>query len=90
VGRNHQAQIAFNKLKGSTPIRTDVDISSFPAYQQAAAKSFRGDTLVHSVVQGEAMNPQFQQSLDDAVTQLVSNKNVDAFVSALKNAASQG
>jgi glucose/mannose transport system substrate-binding protein len=65
-------------------------MSSFPAYQQAAAKSFRGDTLVQSVVQGEAMNPQFQQSLDDAVTQLVSNKNVDAFVSALKNAASQG
>jgi glucose/mannose transport system substrate-binding protein len=85
-----EAQIAFNKLKGSTPIRTDVDMSSFPAYQQAAAKSFRGDTLVQSVVQGEAMNPQFQQSLDDAVTQLVANKNVDAFVSALKNAASQG
>jgi glucose/mannose transport system substrate-binding protein len=85
-----EAQIAFNKLKGSTPIRTDVDMSSFPAYQQAAAKSFRGDTLVQSVVQGEAMNPQFQQSLDDAVTQLVSNKNVEAFVLALKNAASQG
>jgi glucose/mannose transport system substrate-binding protein len=85
-----EAQIAFNKEKGSTPIRTDVDMSSFPAYQQAAAKSFRSDSLVQSVVQGEAMNPQFQQSLDDAVTQLVANKKVDSFVSALNSAASQG
>lgn len=83
------AQIAFNKLKGSTPIRTDVDMSSFPAYQQAAAKSYRGDALVQSVVQGEATTPQFQQALDDAVTQLVATKDVNAFVKALGNAAAQ-
>jgi glucose/mannose transport system substrate-binding protein len=84
-----EAQVAFNKQKGATPIRTDVDMSSFPPYQQAAAQDFRSNKLVWSVVQGEAMTPKFQQALDDAVTQLVQTKSVDAFASALGSAASQ-
>ena len=80
-------QLAFSKDKGSTPIRTDVPIDSLPPYQQQAAQSFRGDTLVQSIVQGEAMSPQFQQSLDDAVTQFIQSKNVDDFAQSLATAA---
>lgn len=82
-----EVQLAFNKLKGSTPVRTDVDTSSLPAYQQGAAKSFRGDKLVQSIVHGQAMNPQFQQAFYDAVTQFVQSKNVDSFAQALASAA---
>ena len=76
-------QLAFSKEKGSTPIRTDVPTDSLPAYQQQAAKSFRGDALVQSIVHGEAMSPQFQQSFYDAVTQFVQSKDVNAFTQAL-------
>jgi glucose/mannose transport system substrate-binding protein len=82
-----EGQLAFNKEKGSTPLRTDVDVSSLPKYQQAAAQSFKSDQIVQSVVHGEAMNPQFSQALTDAVTQFAQSKNVDAFVQALANAA---
>lgn len=80
-------QLAFSKHKGSTPIRGDVPTDSLPAYQQQAATSFRGDDLVQSIVHGEAMSPQFQQSFYDAVTQFVQSKDVDAFVKALDAAA---
>jgi glucose/mannose transport system substrate-binding protein len=80
-------QLAFNKAKGSTPVRTDVDTSSLPPYQRKAADSYRGDAPVYSVVHGEAMNPQFQQAFFDAVTQFVQTKKVDTFVRALSNAA---
>jgi glucose/mannose transport system substrate-binding protein len=81
------AQLAFNKEKGSTPVRTDVDVSTLPKYQQAAAKSFRSDSHVQSIVHGEAMNPQFQLAFSDAVTQFVQSKDVDTFVQALAAAA---
>lgn len=80
-------QLAFNKEKGSVPLRTDVDVTSLSPYQQQSAKSFAGDAIVQSVVHGEAMTPQFTQAMFDAVTQFAQSKNVDAFVQALANAA---
>jgi glucose/mannose transport system substrate-binding protein len=80
------SQLAFNKEKGATPVRTDVDVSSLPPYQQQAAKEFRSDKLVWSIAHGEATSPQFQQSFYDAVTQFMQSKDVDSFVAALKSA----
>jgi glucose/mannose transport system substrate-binding protein len=77
------AQLAFNKEKGSTPVRTDVDVSSLPTYQQQAAKDFRDDSLVWSIAHGEATSPQFQQSFYDAVAQFMQSKETDSFVQAL-------
>ena len=68
-------------------MRTDVDVSTLPKYQQAAAESFRSDSHVQSIVHGEAMNPQFQLAFSDAVTQFVQSKDVDTFVQALAAAA---
>jgi glucose/mannose transport system substrate-binding protein len=82
-----ETQLAFNKEKGSTPLRTDVDVSSLPKYQQGAAESFKNDRLVQSIVHGEAMNPQFAQALNDAVTQFAQTKDVDAFTQTLTSAA---
>lgn len=83
-----EVQLAFNKIKGSTPIRTDVDVSSLPPYQQAAAKSYRSDALVWSITHGEATAPTFQQGFYDAVTQFVQSKDVGSFVSQLTSAVS--
>jgi glucose/mannose transport system substrate-binding protein len=80
-------QLAFNKEKGSTPIRTDVDTSSLPPYQQAAAESFKSDRIIQSIVHGEAMDPQFQQSLADAITQFVQSKDVGSLTQALTSAS---
>ncbi|MFE9093519.1 ABC transporter substrate-binding protein [Streptomyces sp. NPDC007264] len=81
-----ESQLAFNKAKGSTPVRTDVDVSSLGAYQQAAAQDFRKETLVSTLVHGEATSPRFQQSFFDAVNQLNASHDVDAFVKALDGA----
>jgi glucose/mannose transport system substrate-binding protein len=82
-----ETQLAFNKEKGSTPVRTDVDVSSLPPYQQQAAKDYRENALVWSIAHGEATSPQFQQSFYDAVTQFMQSKDTDSFVQALKSAS---
>jgi len=76
-------QIAFNKLKGAIPWRTDVDPSVFPPYQQYSMAAYKSLTLVSSVSQGLAAPPAFVQALNDAVTQFGVSKNVDAFIQAL-------
>jgi glucose/mannose transport system substrate-binding protein len=82
-----ETQLAFSKAKGSVPMRTDVDVSSLPKYQQGAAASFKSDEITQSIVHGEAMNPQFSQALSDAVTQFAQSKDVNAFTKTLAAAA---
>jgi glucose/mannose transport system substrate-binding protein len=52
-------------------------------------KSFTSDALLPTWVHGEAAPAAFQQALDDAITQFVVDKNVDAFCSALVQAAKE-
>lgn len=87
VGKK-DVQLAFNKDKGSTPVRTDVDTSSLPPYQQDAAKSWKSDKLVNTIVHGAAMNPQFVQSFFEGVTQFLQTKNSAALTKTLQTAAS--
>lgn len=79
-------QLAFSKAKGSVPIRSDVDVSSLTPYQQSAAASLRGDTVVWSIVHGEAMSPQFQQGFYDAVATYVRSRDTKAFRDTLTDA----
>jgi glucose/mannose transport system substrate-binding protein len=82
-----ETQLVFSRAKGSVPTRTDVDVSSLPPYQRASAKAFKDGNIVQSVVQGEAMNPQFAQAMLDAITLFAQNKDVSALTKALANAA---
>ncbi|MDD7464928.1 MAG: ABC transporter substrate-binding protein [Actinomycetaceae bacterium] len=53
-----EGQIAFNKIKGSIPARsdlTDEEIGEFSAYQQDAMKSFKADKIVSSIAHGAAL-----------------------------------
>ena len=84
-----EAQEAFNPLKGSIPARTDVDKSKFDAYHQWSMDSFAKDKLLPSCVHGVAAPPAFKQSLEDAVTAFIVDKNVDNFANALVQAAKE-
>ena len=84
-----EAQEAFNRLKGSIPARTDVDRSKFDGYHQWSMDSFAKDKLVPSCVHGEAAPAAFQQTLNDAVTAFVVDKNIDNFANALVKAAQE-
>jgi glucose/mannose transport system substrate-binding protein len=79
-------QLAFSRAKGSVPIRSDVDVSSLSPYQQSAAKSLRTDTVLLSIVHGEAMPPRFQQGFYDAVATYVRSHDVTAFRDTLTDA----
>jgi len=84
-----EAQEAFNRLKGSIPARTDVDRSKFDGYHQWSMDSFAKDKLVPSCVHGEAAPAAFQQTLNDAVTAFVVDKNIDNFANTLVKAAQE-
>ena len=81
-----ETQLAFSKAKGSVPIRTDVDVSSLTPYQQSAAKALRSDTVLWSIVHGEAMRPQLQQGFYDAVATYVRSRDAKAFRTTLTDA----
>jgi glucose/mannose transport system substrate-binding protein len=82
-----EAQEAFNPLKGSIPIRSDVDRTKFGPYHNWSMDSFAKDKQVPSVVQGSAAPASFQQALYDATVTFVTDKNTDAFAKALVQAA---
>ena len=82
-----EAQEAFNALKGSIPVRTDVDKNKLSAYQRWSMASFEHDVLLASCVHGEAVPTTFQQELNDAISFFVADTNVDRFTGALVQAA---
>ncbi|GAB3164809.1 extracellular solute-binding protein [Myceligenerans halotolerans] len=50
-----EGQVAFNKIKGSIPARTDVDRDEFTEYQRLAITSFEEDAIVSSLAHGAAV-----------------------------------
>ncbi|GMA56532.1 ABC transporter substrate-binding protein [Alicyclobacillus sacchari] len=84
-----QGQDEFNPLKGSIPPRTDANMSLFDTYSKEAMSDFKKDSLVPSLANGEAANPAFETAATQAVTMLISTKNVNEFISALNTAAEE-
>jgi glucose/mannose transport system substrate-binding protein len=80
--------LAFNKVKGSVPVRNDVDVSSLPDYQQAASKALWHDKVLLSITHGELMSSNFQQAFYDAVAAFVGSKNQRAFIDTLQSSIS--
>ena len=79
-----KVSLEFNKLKGSVPIRDDVDVASLPPYQRQASKALFSDKIVLSMTHGEVMSTNFQQALYDAVASYASSKNADGFIDTLQ------
>jgi glucose/mannose transport system substrate-binding protein len=83
-----KVQIAFNKLKGSVPYRTDVSTSSLGVYQRGAAKTLATGTLVASLVHGQQLvAASVSQAFSDATTVLEANQDGKAFAKAMDAAA---
>jgi glucose/mannose transport system substrate-binding protein len=80
-----KTSLEFNKVKGSVPIRNDVDVASLPAYQREASKSLWNDKILLSITHGELMPTGFQQAIYDAVATFVQSENPDAFINTLQN-----
>jgi glucose/mannose transport system substrate-binding protein len=82
-----EAQETFNALKGSIPVRADVDKGKLGAYQRWSMASFHQDALLASCVHGEAAPATFQQELNDAISLFVADRNVERFTMTLVHAA---
>jgi glucose/mannose transport system substrate-binding protein len=80
-----KTSLEFNKVKGSVPIRNDVDVASLPAYQRQASESLWHDRILLSITHGELMSSEFQVAIYDAVAAFVQSKNSDAFIDTLQN-----
>jgi len=75
-----KVQLAFNKLKGSAPVRSDVSTKTLGKYQQGAAKVLANGKKVPSLVHGQALvAAAVGQAYADAVTLLQANKDVAKF-----------
>jgi glucose/mannose transport system substrate-binding protein len=80
-----KVSLEFNKLKGSVPIRSDVDVASLPQYQRQASESLFNDRVLLSMTHGELMSSDFQGALYDAVAAYGGSKNANAFIDTLQN-----
>ena len=80
-----KTSLEFNKVKGSVPIRDDVDVASLPPYQRQASKALFNDKILLSMTHGEVMSTDFQQALYDAVAVLLGSKNADGFIDTLQS-----
>ena len=77
-------QLAFNKLKGSAPVRSDVSTKTLGKYQQGAAKVLATGKRVPSLVHGQAnVAAAVGQAYADSVTLLQANKDVAKFSKAM-------
>jgi glucose/mannose transport system substrate-binding protein len=79
-------QLDFNAVKGSVPVRTDVDVSSLSAYQQDAARSLREETLLLSAAHGEVVDPRVHVALYEAVAGYAANRDAGAFADTIEKA----
>ena len=77
------AQLTFNKIKGSIPARTDVKPDGFSTYQQAAMKDFKEVPIVSSIAHGAFFNDTATTEIYTAMSKFYQDKNADNLASAL-------
>lgn len=85
-----EGQIAFNKVKGSIPARSDLsdaEKGEFSEYQQNAMESFGKDTIVSSIAHGAALPVKMSNAINDAVAKFVEGgSSLDEFQQELVKA----
>lgn len=82
-----EAQDVFNPLKGSIPARIDADPEKYDAYGKDTIEDFKTAELFPSLAHGSAASEGFVTKANQAVNIFVTQRDVDNFVKALKNAA---
>ncbi|MDR1806840.1 MAG: ABC transporter substrate-binding protein [Propionibacteriaceae bacterium] len=81
-------QIAFNKVKGSIPARTDIDLKSegFSDYQQSSAAAFADNLIVGSIQHGAAATIAQGNAANAAVSEFTTSAMGDAEIATLQAA----
>jgi glucose/mannose transport system substrate-binding protein len=84
------AQIRFNKAKGSIPPRGDVSASEFPQFQQDQMEDFGNvDTQPPSIQHGLALPPEQRTSVVEAISAFIGNYDVESAADELVSAVQQ-
>jgi glucose/mannose transport system substrate-binding protein len=78
--------LAFNAVKGSVPLRTDVSLDTLSPYLQQSAKVLRNGSVLLSIVHGEAMSTTFEQGFYDGVSAFADSRDNAVFIDALQDA----
>jgi glucose/mannose transport system substrate-binding protein len=79
-------ELAFARVKGSAPLRKDVDPSSLPTYQQSAYQAMNTGAILLSITHGELLSPQFQQAMYDGVAAFAQSRSAKAFTDKIQQA----
>lgn len=82
-------QDAFNPLKGSIAARTDSDLSKYNAYSQAAARDWRSNRIVGSLVHGAVAPESFMSQFGTVMDIFMAAKNSRAAANAAQAIATQ-
>ncbi|RKX56084.1 MAG: carbohydrate ABC transporter substrate-binding protein, partial [Thermotoga sp.] len=84
-----EGQHDFNKAKGSIPARMDVDISDYNEYLKSAARDWKKDAIVPSVIHGAAASEGWATEYKDAINLFISRPNVSYTQKVLERAAAE-
>lgn len=79
-----EGQTQFNQVKGSIPARTDIDLSTFSKYQQAASASFKNDAIVPSIQHGAAATIAQGNAANAAISKFTTSSMADANLTTLQ------
>ncbi len=86
---SREGQDAFNPLKGSIAARTDSDLSKYNAYLQSAAKDWKSNKIVGSLVHGAVAPESFGGQFGTVMEIYLNGKNSKAAANAAQAIANQ-
>lgn len=84
---SREGQDAFNPKKGSIPARTDGDPGLYDAYLRSAMADFAGNRIVPSVAHGAAASQGWVNQINQVMSTLLTEKNLDDAVAGFLRAA---
>ncbi len=87
---SREGQDAFNPKKGSIPARTDGDPRLYDAYLRSAMADFAGNRIVPSVAHGAAASQGWVNQINQVMSLLITEKNLDEAVAGFVRAAKAG
>jgi glucose/mannose transport system substrate-binding protein len=82
-----QGQDTFNPLKGSIAARMDSDVSKYNTYSQSAARDWRRNRIVGSMVHGAVAPESFTSAFGAVIDQFVSSKDAQGAAAAAQELA---
>jgi glucose/mannose transport system substrate-binding protein len=84
-----EGQDIFNPLKGSIAARLDSDLTKYNVYSQAAAKDWKANKIVGSLVHGAVAPESFGSQFGDVMNIFLSANNANAAANAAQAIADQ-